>query len=74
MQDREVLVFVEVRYRHSNAFGSPAETIDRRKQERLRAAASHYLMKHAMDCACRFDVVAVSGGEALIEWLQDAFS
>ena len=62
MRDGEVLVFVEVRYRHSSAFGSPAETVDRRKQARLRAAASHYLVKHAIDQPCRFDVVAVSGG------------
>lgn len=74
MHDGEVLVFVEVRYRNSNAFGSPAETVDRRKQERLRAAASHYLVKHAIDRACRFDVVAVSGSEAHIEWLRDAFA
>lgn len=74
MNDGETLVFVEVRYRNSTAFGSPAETIDRRKQERLRAAASHYLMKHAIDRACRFDVVALSGRQARIEWLRDAFS
>ena len=73
MHDGEVLVFVEVRYRHSSAFGSPAETVDRRKQARLRAAASHYLVKHAIDRPCRFDVVAVSGGKAHIEWLRDAF-
>lgn len=74
MQDGDVLVFVEVRYRQSNAFGSPAETIDRRKQARLRAAANHYLVKYAIDRACRFDVVAMSGREACIEWLRDAFA
>lgn len=74
MNDGETLVFVEVRFRNSSAFGSPAETVDWRKQERLRAAASHYLMKHAIDRACRFDVVAVSGRQARIEWLRDAFS
>jgi putative endonuclease len=31
MDDRDTLVFVEVRYRRSNAFGTPAETVDRRK-------------------------------------------
>lgn len=73
MHDGDVLVFVEVRYRHSSAFGSAAETVDRRKQARLRAAASHYLVKHAIDRACRFDVVAISGDEARVEWLRDAF-
>lgn len=74
LHDGDVLVFVEVRYRNSSAFGSPAETVDSRKQARLRAAASHYLVKHAIDRACRFDVVAVSGSNARIEWLRDAFS
>jgi putative endonuclease len=71
--DRDTLVFVEVRYRRSNVFGTPAETVDRRKQARLRAAAGHYLLAHSADRACRFDVVAVSGRDARIEWLRDAF-
>lgn len=73
MDDRDTLVFVEVRYRHSNAFGSPAETVGRHKQARLRAAAGHYLVKHAVDRICRFDVVAVSSSEPRVEWLRDAF-
>jgi putative endonuclease len=74
MDDRDTLVFVEVRYRRSNAFGTPAETIDRRKQARLQAAAGHYLLTHAADRACRFDVVAVSGSDVHIEWLRAAFN
>lgn len=73
MDDRDTLVFVEVRFRRSDTFGTPAETVDRRKQARLRAAAGHYLLTHAADRACRFDVVAVSGLNAHIEWLRDAF-
>jgi putative endonuclease len=73
MDDRDTLVFVEVRYRRSSAFGTPAETVDRRKQARLQAAAAHYLLTHGAERACRFDVVAVSGQAARIEWLRDAF-
>jgi len=73
MDDRDALVFVEVRYRRTNAFGTPAETVDRRKQARLLAAAGHYLLTHSADRACRFDVVAVSGRDARIDWLRDAF-
>ncbi len=73
MDDRDTLVFVEVRYRRSNAFGTPAETVDRRKQARLQAAAGHYLLTRGADRICRFDVVAVSGRDARIEWLRDAF-
>ena len=51
----------------------PAIERDRRKQARLQAAAGHYLLAHSADRACRFDVVAVSGRDARIEWLRDAF-
>jgi putative endonuclease len=74
MDDHDTLVFVEVRYRRSDAFGTPAETVGRRKQARLQAAAEHYLLTHSADRVCRFDVVAVSGNDTHIEWLLNAFS
>lgn len=73
MDDHGTLVFVEVRYRRSSAFGTPAETVGRTKQARLRAAAGDYLIRHAGDRRCRFDVVAMSGSEPRVEWLRDAF-
>lgn len=77
MQDRDVLVFVEVRARRSARFGAAAETVNMRKQTRLRATAEHYLQRYeqAADCTCRFDVVAIAGdsGEESIQWLQNAF-
>ena len=41
--DGEVLCFVEVRARTSDAFGDPLETIDRRKMNRVACAARDYL-------------------------------
>jgi uncharacterized protein (TIGR00252 family) len=73
MRDGATLVFVEVRYRRSDRFGAPAETVDRRKQQRLTAAANHYLQAHPTVLPCRFDVVAVSGGDR-IEWIKNAFA
>lgn len=81
MRHAGTLVFVEVRYRKSVRFGSPAETVDRRKQVKIRATAEHYLQRHAQGAgvSCRFDVVALtsapgSGAEGQeITWLQDAF-
>jgi len=70
MDDRGVLVFVEVRYRKSAAFGSAAESVTARKQARIRATAQTYLAHHG-DRACRFDVVAISGER--LEWLRGAF-
>jgi putative endonuclease len=75
MQDRDSLVFVEVRYRRSQAFGSAAESVDRHKQARLLACAGHYLQLHPQ-CAqlpCRFDVVSVNGADNTLDWIRNAF-
>jgi putative endonuclease len=77
MRDGETTVFVEVRYRRSNRFGSSAESVDSRKQARLLASAAHYLQQHprAARGACRFDVVALSShnGRQQLDWITDAF-
>jgi putative endonuclease len=72
MRDDAVLVFVEVRYRASDAYGTAAESVGARKQRRLVAAAGHYLQRHRVDAACRFDVLSVGAGDR-IDWIRDAF-
>jgi putative endonuclease len=77
MDDGQSLVFVEVRYRSGIAFGSGAESVDRRKQARITACAQYYLLKNpaASQRPCRFDVVAISGAgkRRNIQWIRDAF-
>ncbi len=76
LEDGATLVFVEVRYRESTAFGTPAETIGTQKQRRVRAAAEHYLLSRGgFTRPARFDIVALSGPleRTQIEWLRDAF-
>ena len=75
MRDGEVLVFIEVRYRQSEAHGSGAETVTYQKQRRLRRAALHYLQKHYgnREPDCRFDVISASGNPVVFEWISDAF-
>lgn len=74
MQQGDTLVFVEVRFRQSVDYGSPAETVTRHKQLRLINAASQYLQRHRLDMPCRFDIVAISGSrQERIEWIQNAF-
>lgn len=68
-----MLVFAEVRFRRSARFGSPAETVDRRKQRRLIATANHYLQSHPSKLPCRFDVVAIRGQHE-IQWIKHAFT
>lgn len=77
MQQDQTLVFVEVRFRGRSDYGTPAETVDNRKQSRLRATAEHYLQhdRRASKQPCRFDIVAVSASAQgdRIEWLRNAF-
>lgn len=77
MRERDTLVFIEVRYRRNQAFGLAEETVDWRKQAKLRATAEHYLQneKVAHDRPCRFDVMAMSGidKKTIIHWYPDAF-
>jgi putative endonuclease len=78
MRDGRTVVFVEVRYRRSTAYGTPGETVSQCKQRRLLHAARHYLAKHAAigGDPCRFDVIGISGeGEATrLNWIKNAFS
>lgn len=78
MQDGDALVIVEVRYRRERGFGSAAETIGTRKQDKLLRAAQHFLQQDARHRhqPLRFDVVAVtesSDGILQTEWIKDAF-
>ena len=72
----ECLTFVEVRYRKSTQFSTPALTVDRHKQRKILRTAALFLAdkpKYARNTS-RFDVVAITGDvDSTIEWLQDAF-
>ena len=72
----ETLVFVEVRYRNSSAYGTPEESITRTKQTRIIAAATHYMAAtNRLNCTARFDVVAVTQPNYLpnVQWIKNAF-
>ena len=58
-EDGTYLCFVEVKLRRSDAYGSPREFVDLRKQARLRTAAQLYLVQHPTELQPRFDVVEI---------------
>ena len=64
MEDRGVLVFVEVRSRSRRRFMHPAESVDGSKRARIARTADTWLRvrNRAPTPPCRFDVVAVTGG------------
>jgi putative endonuclease len=73
-EDGATVVFVEVKARRGDRYGSGAEAVDGRKQARLMAVGTLY-MARAGDRPCRFDVVVVTivRGSARIEHLANAF-
>ncbi len=77
MQDSDETVFVEVRYRGREDFGSALESITPSKQRRIKAAAKHYLVSNDKydKIACRFDVVAVGIDDNThhFYWVKNAF-
>ena len=70
--DGDVLVFVEVRSRADDEHGSAVEMIRTTKQRRVVRVARYYLATvEPVFEQCRFDVVAVTAGEAIL--IKDAF-
>ena len=72
-RDGRYLVFIEVKYRRNAAYGTPAEAVNLRKQQKICKVADYYRMKHRVSDgqACRFDVVAIQGRN--IRLVRDAF-
>jgi putative endonuclease len=69
------LVFVEVKTRATNDFGSPDRAVDEEKEGRLRRAARDYARRAGVPWdQTRFDLVNVTLSQpARVEWLRDAF-
>lgn len=73
MRDKDTIVFVEVRRRQKQQFGSGTESIHIHKQRRLIITAQQWLAQHAANaCVCRFDVVSIDRDWA-ITWIRHAF-
>jgi putative endonuclease len=70
MRDGAELVFVEVRQRADRRHGGAAASITPAKLRRLARAAQYYLLRFAHTPPCRFDVVAIDGGQ--LDWLRNA--
>ena len=78
-QDKEELVFVEVRTRASDEFGTPEESVTFTKKEKLISLALAYLQTYPhLPSLWRIDVVAVEldreGKASRIELIQNAIS
>ncbi len=78
-QNREYLVFVEVKLRKNADYGQAREFVTLSKQQKVRTAASLYLAQHPTNLQPRFDVAEVYAPQGVntvkpeIHYLDNAF-
>lgn len=76
-RDGATIVFVEVKTRQCQVFGSGVEAVGARKQQQIGLTATHYLARHRLlEAPARFDVVSVQvgpDGRAVVDVVRGAF-
>ena len=58
-ENKNYIVFVEVKTRHNDSMTSAADAVNRQKQIRIIKTASQYLSENETEKFCRFDVCEV---------------
>ena len=72
--DGATTVFVEVKWRRTDASGTPAEAVTPRKRSRVIRAARRWLVENpGRSRAVRFDVVAIRDEPLEVAWIRGAF-
>ena len=71
LEEKDTLVFIEVKYRKNASYGYPWEAISVEKQKRIYYVAKQYLLKYRWKGQIRFDVISICGNE--ISWFRNAF-
>lgn len=72
-KEQETIVFIEVKFRSSRCFGMAIESVDYKKQQKIRRVAAHFLMTiyHTESMSCRFDVLGFD--KEKITYIKNAF-
>ena len=72
--DDEALVFIEVKTRVDDEFGTPAEAVDYRKQRKISEVAAQYIKKYMyFNVPVRFDVIEVYLRDNRVNHIVNAF-
>jgi len=74
-QDKDEIVFIEVKTRSSSSYGKPEDFVSPAQQKRLIDCAHHYLLHTNVSRSVRFDIIAISwqANEPTLEHLENAF-
>ncbi|MEM6998872.1 MAG: YraN family protein [Pseudomonadota bacterium] len=75
--EKNILIFIEVRYRKNERYLSAVETIDQTKCNKIITTSKYYLneYKKYQSYFCRYDVITITGDfqQPVIEWIKNAF-
>lgn len=72
--DTHTLVFVEVKARMGDDFGTPAEAVDYHKRRKISEVAAQYIKKFRyFDAPVRFDVIEVFLADKSVNHIENAF-
>ena len=70
-KQKDILIFIEVKYRKNASYGYPWEAISIEKKRKIRIVARQYVFEKHWEKQIRFDVISICGDEIL--WFQNAF-
>ncbi len=73
--DKSTIIFIEVKLRSNDNFGSPAEAVTQAKLKRIYNSALWYISEHQSNYDYRFDVIAIRKDNInrcyRLEWFKD---
>lgn len=77
-ENRDYLVFAEVKTRKNDSFGSAASFVTASKQKKILTCAKIWLASHPSELQPRFDVIEIytadkNAEKAEINWIENAF-
>lgn len=75
--EKKTIIFIEVKLRCNDKFGTPEEAVNPGKLERIYQVAECYLVENDVELDSRFDVVSVrydlGSDEFQIDWLKNQY-
>ena len=74
-QQKNIIVFVEVKTRFSKEYGEPWAAVNQSKQRKICRSADYYLRLFSIDAEPRFDIISIvhAEGSTDITHLEQAF-
>ena len=72
-ESNQTLVFVEVKYRKNDFFGSAIEMVSEEKQKKILVSSQVYLLKNEWNKNVRYDIIGINKISGNIEWVKNAF-